>query len=139
MPLQKQRERMKIICHSMVFEFWQMIADPFPVNSTIIACLMTPSLPIEATTTAATSAAARTTTKSKEDVHWEGSVLWQPATANFHDISTPIFSTSQENSHPFGLGIGRIHLPIIDRPSVKFFIKATFLFFIQIQWNLVKF
>ena len=23
-----------------------------------------------------------------------GSVLWQPATANFHDISTPIFSTS---------------------------------------------
>ena len=52
-----------------------MIADPFPVNSTIIACLMTPSLPIEATTTAATSAAARTTTISKEDVHCEGSVL----------------------------------------------------------------
>ena len=47
-----------------------MIADPFPVNSTIIACLMTPSLPIEATTTAATSAAAaRTTTTSKEDFH----------------------------------------------------------------------
>ena len=45
-----------------------MIADPFPVNSTIIACLMTPSLPIEATTRAATSAAARTTT-GKEDVH----------------------------------------------------------------------
>ena len=35
--------------------------------------------------------------------------------------------------------IGRIHLPLMDGLLVKSFIKETFLFFIRIQWNFVKF
>ena len=37
------------------------------------------------------------------------------------------------------LDLGRIHLPLMDGPSVKCVIKKIFMFFIRIQGNLVKF